>query len=345
MNSGDLSTAREYLPMGISHDRDAGDTLNLSIGLRNLAECLNHLGQTGPARDTAAESLACAQSADRPAEILQSRVHLGWVAGSVGDTTEAERQFIEADLANVAADPDGDHLYSLPGIWWAEWLARTGRTGPARALTMRNAEISQGYGWSVDIARCDQLLGLLILADGDATVAGQHLEAATQAFRDGDYLTELAMALANLANYAHAAGDLNAAERYATEAITIAAPRGLVPTQCAALAARARIRAGHALATENSDHLFQGRDAADAALRLATGHQLVWQELDALRAHATLDRAEGAEHGWDMKAADLHARLVPPGLDPDPLATVERLVAEPQAAEEAAGQSEGEGDE
>lgn len=35
-----------------------------------------------------------------------------------------------------------------------------------------------------------------------------------------------------------------------------------------------------------------------------------------------------APRGWAAKADALHKRLVPPGLDPDPLATVERLVAE-----------------
>jgi hypothetical protein len=69
-------------------------------------------------------------------------------------------------------------------------------------------------------------------------------------------------------------------------------------------------------------------------LRLATRrHQLPWHELDALRAHAILDQAEGVDRGWAARAAALHPRLVPPGLDPDPLATVERLVAEQKAAE------------
>ena len=86
------------------------------------------------------------------------------------------------------------------------------------------------------------------------------------------------------------------------------------------------------------DHLVQGRDAADAALRLATRHHLAWHELDALRAHAALDQAEHADHGWAAQADALHERLVPPGLDPDPLATVEQLVAAQKAAEkEAAG--------
>jgi hypothetical protein len=58
----------------------------------------------------------------------------------------------------------------------------------------------------------------------------------------------------------------------------------------------------------------------------------LWHEFDALEAHAALDQAEGIDHGWAGRAAALHARLVPPGLDPDPLGTVERLVAEQKSA-------------
>lgn len=107
-----------------------------------------------------------------------------------------------------------------------------------------------------------------------------------------------------------------------------------MPAQCAALAARARIYATQATAGA-PNLLYSGRDAADAALRLAARHQLAWNELDALRAHALLDQAEGTDRGWAAKADALHKRLVPPGLDPDPLATVERLVAAQKAAEAA----------
>ena len=189
-------------------------------------------------------------------------------------------------------------------------------------------------GWSDDLARCERTLGCLALAAGNTSAAGKHLMAAAGTFRDGDYLTELAVTLANLADYTRAAGDLDAADRHATEAISIAAPRGLVPAQAAALAARAYIRADQVTAAADSNLLHQGRDAADAALRLATRHQLAWHELDALRAHAALDRAEGIDQGWAAKARTMHARLVPAGLDPDPLATVERLVAAQKAAEE-----------
>jgi hypothetical protein len=54
-------------------------------------------------------------------------------------------------------------------------------------------------------------------------------------------------------------------------------------------------------------------------------------ELAALDAHARLDQVE-QRHEWADDAAALRARLVPADLDPDPLATVERLVAADQAS-------------
>jgi hypothetical protein len=333
MYAGDLATAHEYLSLTVVQLRSAEDQLELVRGLMNLAECTARLGQVSAALDTAAESLTHAQTTgDRPA-LRNSRALLAWVAGLAGDTAEAERHFAAADQIELADDPDGDHLYSIRGAQWAEWLIRTGRPGQAQALAGRNAQMSRDQGWQDDAARYDRVLGRLALAAGNTTMAGEHFAAAADCFREGDYLTELADVLVDLASTAQARGDLDAAERHVAGAVAITAPRGLVPAQSAALAARAWIWAGQAA---SPDDLTQGRDAADAALRLATRHQLVWHELDALRAHAALDRAEGADHGWATGANALHARLVPPGLDPDPLATVERLVAEERAAPVAA---------
>lgn len=125
-------------------------------------------------------------------------------------------------------------------------------------LTERNVEVCQENGWNDDLARCDRILGRLALTAGDTTASGEQLAAAVEVFRDGDYLTELAATLADLAE----------------------------------------------------------------------------------RAHAALDHTEGTDRGWAAKARALHARLAPADLDPDPLATVERLVAAQKAAE---GAEEGEG--
>ena len=67
---------------------------------------------------------------------------------------------------------------------------------------------------------------------------------------------------------------------------------------------------------------------------LAVRNQLPWHELDALRAHAMLDQAERTDHGWAVQADALCARLVPSGLDPDPLTTVARRVAGDKATDQ-----------
>ena len=208
---------------------------------------------------------------------------------------------------------------------WAQWLARTGRGGPAQDLTRRNADRSRKNGWNATLARCDQILGGLALAAGDTVTAGRHLTAAVAGFRDGDYLTDLAEALTSLAAWAQASGDLAAAGRHLAEAITIAAPRALIPAHATAMAARARLRAAQATAG-NTDALAQGRDDADAARRLAVRHHLPWHELDAVRAHASLDDAEGTSHGWAAHASQLQAQLAPPSLDLNPLAIIEQFV-------------------
>jgi tetratricopeptide (TPR) repeat protein len=317
MNAGDLATARDYLPTAAHNARETGAAASLATALLNLAECLGRLGHGGDARAAAIEALTSAETAGDRELIRASHTYLGWAAGLAGDTAEAEQRFTAGTQIRVADDPGRDPQYAS-GIWWAEWLARTGRPGPAEALTRRNADISRRGGSIADVARCERVLGRLALAAGDVTTAGGRLTAAAATFRDGDYLTDLADTLPALASCAEARGDLDAAERHAVEAITVSAPRGLVPAHSSALVARAHIRAAQAAAA-SPDLLFQGRDAADAALRLAVRHHLPWHEIDAMRAHARLDKAENADHGWATRADELQARLLPSGLNPDPL--------------------------
>ena len=335
MNAGDLITAREYMRMVISLYRGTGHSRNLAISLDNFSECLEALGDIDGAVAAATEYLSAASIGGEWQDVHYAHGTIGWLAAMMGDPAEADEHFTAADRLQVA-HAAGDHLYSLAGTRWADWLARSGRTGAAAALANRGLEIARRNGWNEDAARCERQLGRLALAAGDSGTADRHLTEAAACFRDGDYLTELAVTLADHAGHARATGDLGAAHRYAAEAISIAAPRTMVLAQSGALAVRARIYASQATSQASGpdarDHLARGRDAADAALRLATRHHLAWHELGALEAHAALDEAEGIDHGWAGKALVLHARLVPPGLDPDPLTTVERLVAEQESA-------------
>ncbi|MFF5292610.1 SIR2 family NAD-dependent protein deacylase [Paractinoplanes globisporus] len=334
VNGGDLGTAREYLNAAAAHYRDTGNHAYLAIELRNLSECLGFLGDIDAALQAAEHAATAADRAGDRGEIMYGAAYRGWLLMLAGETLAAEEQFLAADRVQHADDYEGKHLYSFRGVRWAELLARTSRTGPARALTERNRAVCLRNGWNADLARCDQLLGALDLADGDAEQGLERVAAAAATFRDADYLVHLAETLPVLAECARADGDLDAAERHATEALNLAGPRGFAPAQAAALIVRARIHADRATAGDPA-HLEPGRDAADTAHRLARRHRLAWYELDALDAHARLDSAAGINRGWAARATALRARLVPAGLDPDPPATVERQVAAEKAAEDA----------
>jgi hypothetical protein len=336
MYAGDLATAREYLGLIASQPDPWYVSPDL---LLNLANCLGELGELGPARAAASQALANArrEAEDEPGsqDEINSCAFLGWIAGLSGDTHEAEKQFSAADqmMHALGADPfwsssrerrrllEELHLSSLPGILWTEWLARTGRRRPALEWITSIRAHETVIGHTENVARCERQRGRLALTMGHPAAAGEILAAAARCFRDGDHLTDLAITLVDQAEHARLTEDPDAAETYATEAITIAAPRKLVPVQSAALSARARILADRAATDHDPDHLAQGRDAADAALRLATRHQLAWHELDALQAHASLDRAEHTDQEWAAKAHALHSRLIPQDMDPDPLAT------------------------
>lgn len=322
MHAGDLATAREYLSASLQHDRGTGNTAQLSTGLRNLAECLGRLGLPGPALETATEALDWAERSLDDHRVRDGHACLAWAAGLAGDTARAEQHFLIADQLEFADDPGGHHLYSNRGVWWAEWLARTGRRWAARLLTEDNEAVCHDSNWYSTLSRCERLLGQFILADDDdLDEAGNYLEDAESTLREGGYLADLAETLPALAEWAHAAGDPDKAHQHLTEAIAIAVPRGLVPARVTALTTRARLRASQGSITE-------GRTDASTALDLATTHDLPWQELDALQAHTALDQAGNTSNGWSTRATALQSKLIPPGLDRDPMKTVERQAAE-----------------
>jgi hypothetical protein len=328
MHGGDLVTAREYLEEAVHHYREAGNFAHLSIVLRSLAECLVWLGEIESARRATVEAAIHAAPTGDLLKILKVTAHQGYVAMMAGDSRAAEMHFLAADREFLYTNyRGGEHMHALGGVWWGEFLARTGRPGPARSLTNRNRELSTDLGWNEEVARCDRLLARLDLAAGKSASAGHRLTAATATLRDGDYLVELAETLPVLADCARASGDQEGADRHVEEALGITSPRGLLPSHVAALVVRARTCADR-VAAGSRIHLEPGRDAADAAHRIAIRHRLAWHSLDALDAHAYLDQVESTDRGWAQQATTLRARLNPVELDSDPLTTVERQVAE-----------------
>lgn len=65
--------------MGVRYARHARGSRNISNGLRNLAECFGQLGQTGSARDAAAEALTIAETAGDRDAIVRSHAYLSLI--------------------------------------------------------------------------------------------------------------------------------------------------------------------------------------------------------------------------------------------------------------------------
>jgi tetratricopeptide (TPR) repeat protein len=320
--AGDPATAAEYLSAAIDQERADDDPLNLSIGLQNWSECLASLGRVRESADAAADALTHATASTVQTEITDSHSYRGWAAHLAGDTIAAEEQF------RLANHPSHAPFRSVQRVRWGWFLHNTGRTGPARRETEAYLAISQRNGWSDQVGYCRVLLARLDLTAGNLAAAKSHVDAAMATFRAGDYLVELAAALVVVGEAARRTGHLDAADEALGEAVNVAGPRGLTPSHTAALAQRARVHADRYTTTHDPAQLWRGRDAAEAAQRLAAGpHPLPWAELSAYRAHAYLDQAERVDRGWAERADTLHGHLVPVGLDPDPLTTVEAQVA------------------
>ena len=213
------------------------------------------------------------------------------------------------------------------GIWWAEWLACTGRPGPARWLTLRNADISRGNGWNATwpgATRC------WVRWPWPRETCHRHDPPGRR--RRGNARRGLPHRPCRGSSQpgrpeSRPAGDLTGAERHSGRSDhhrraprPDSRPRHRTgsPGQCA------RLRRPHQPAKSIS-RLFQGRDDADAARRLAVRHHLPWHELDALTAHSYSGRSRRHQSRLGRsRPRQLHAHLAPPRLAPIPATARQR---------------------
>jgi hypothetical protein len=320
--AGDARAARDRLQNQIANDRQSGDPDRLIRGLCDLAGCLCRLGRPGAAAASAAEAVELAHQAADQILIADAHAVAGWAADWSGDSATAELHFLEADHAEYP-DATSGHASSQIGIWWAAFLARTDRLEAARILTKNNLRESVARDRRDDVARCHILLAQL---DGDESGDVHAFRTALAYFRDGDYLYELADALVVAGELALAEGRVSDAAKQADEAVSIAAPRGLVPIHTAALTLLTKTAAAGRGPRPTSGTIARARDTANAALHLACGaNPLPWHELSALDAHSALDRVEGADNGWSRRAAELRNVLIPANMDRDPLNRLPRV--------------------
>lgn len=179
-------------------------------------------------------------------------------------------------------------------------------------MSLANLEMCLSYGWHADEARYRRILGKCDLSNDRIQDATSQLEAAVDIFRVGDYLSELANTLPDLADCYRRDGLLDQAELHCTDSIvTLAGPRQLLPALARSLAVRAAVRADRYRATRRGEDLAAARDDATHCVRIATKiRRLPWLELLGYAAHAAIDDEAGVDNGWRARADHLYAQLI-----------------------------------
>lgn len=305
--AGESETALPHYAAAEAIDRRADDGQSLLIGLQNLAEVEASLGRLGDAVRHATEALELAVEAKNDRQTRNSHTNLAFAASLRGEIAAAAKSFAEANAIENRIDLDGDDLYSLRGIKWAEHLVRTGQTGRARKLTIRNREICEARPWQQTVAECDWMLGWLDAVGGDWRSAHAHLDQAEATFTRGHMIQELARVHLTRAACRFGEGYLDRSLTACERALDLAAPRNYRLIHADGLVLRARIALTGKDATS-------ARNDCESALQIAGDCEYAWAERDACEvlaeAWATLGNHDEAAR-YAGRAANLNRRLTP----------------------------------
>jgi hypothetical protein len=286
----------------------------LSRTLLNLAEVELLAGRLLAACKAAAEALAEADRAKGPFEQHASHAYLASALARLGRLNESRRHFAAATRLERGL------LYSLAGIWEAEFKRATGNLSGALAQTRSNRAVAERNQWTDDLALCDTLLGLLTLPD--IIVARRHLDAAREyAARSGNVeiqlrCYELAAELAR-SEQAHAA-----ARRDAEAGVQLADTCGFGHSAVGLRLALARVllEAGDPRAA-----LHRAREALERSVQPEC--QYAWGEADALHlcgvAYVQLGEVEQARQRL-RAGVSKREQLTHPGLS-ETVAELDRL--------------------
>jgi len=305
--AGEPETAVPYYGAAEAIDRQADDRANLSVDLQNLADVEISLGRLGDAARQATEALENAVRAKDERRTRNSHLWIAFAASLRGDIDTAGKAFAKANAIQNRIDPDGDDLYGMLGIQWAEHLLRTGETNRARKLTTRNREICQRNSWQQDLARCEWMLGWLDAAGNHWHSAHRHLNDAETTFTRGHMIHDLARVHLTRSACHFGEAHLDLALAACERALDLAAPRNYRLIHADGLVLRARIALARGDATT-------ARNDAESALQIAEPCEYAWAERDACeilaQAWSGLDnRAEAARYAG--RAANLTRRLTP----------------------------------
>ena len=185
--TGRPKEAEETLFLSAEISRDLKDWKELSGRYQNLADLQFRRGELESGLESAKKAIEMAAEAKSDNNIVHSKAYFGWILYLLGKTEEAEGQFSEANELNIKIDPDGDHLYSIWGIIYADFLISIDRIDEAFELTKQNLEICERVNAINDISRCHRCLVAIERTKGRYKEAVSHIQKALDIARKIGY--------------------------------------------------------------------------------------------------------------------------------------------------------------
>jgi tetratricopeptide (TPR) repeat protein len=181
MSIGRPKEAEKPLKAAIDLYIEANQIAYVSNVYQNLAGLQFRTGEFEPGLESAKKALDTAEKARSDFSIIHSKAYLAWILHLLGRGEEADNWFRQADELQIKID--GDQLYGLAGVRFADFLISMKRIDEALELTIQNLEICQSQNWLIEISRCHRCLGAIERISGNHNEAEIHLQNAIEIAR------------------------------------------------------------------------------------------------------------------------------------------------------------------
>lgn len=164
MSLGRLDEADSFYRRSNQIARQIEEWESANVSDQNLTELYISLGALSASAESAHQALTSAYQTDDKQRQILSLASKGWIAHLRGDLESASTTFQKVETW-LKAD-SVPYLYSLPGIWHATHLERTGKAPYARQITEVNLRFAKSEPAVADMSRCHRLLAHLDSHDG-----------------------------------------------------------------------------------------------------------------------------------------------------------------------------------
>jgi tetratricopeptide (TPR) repeat protein len=181
LTTGRPKEAEEALKTAIDLYVEDNQIAYASVSYQNLADLQFRSGELASGLESAKNALDAAEKAKSDQYVVNSKAYIGWILHLMGKSKEAENESRQADELQLKID--GDRLYSLIGVNYADFLISLKRIDEAFELTRANLEICQKKKWINDISSCRRCLGAIERIKGNHKGAEDHLQKAIEIAR------------------------------------------------------------------------------------------------------------------------------------------------------------------